>query len=221
MLKAVIFDMDGVIVDSEPIFYEVEMNLFKDLGLNISEEEHRGYVGTKTSEMWTELKERFGIQKTVHELIDIETKRYLEYIASMKKFEPIPGVANLIKELSSNGISLALASSSRIEEISLILKMLKLKDYFGVVVSGDQVTKGKPAPDIFLLAIKKLKVLPEECIVFEDSENGVKAANSAGIKCIGFKGLNSRNQNLSSADIVINSFENINYDRLKQLCDKN
>ena len=95
--------------------------------------------------------------------------------------------------------------------------MFNLEKFFETKISGDEVNNGKPAPDIFLYAVKIIGAEPEECIVIEDSKNGVEAAKSAGIKCIGFENPNSGKQDLSSADMVINSFSEINYQKLRQI----
>jgi len=220
MLKAVIFDMDGVIIDSEPIYHEIEMTLFRELVLGISEKEQRSYAGTKTGDMWSELKEKYGIEKSVEELVELEAKRYREYLESGDGLRLIPGVVHLIEELSVNDVIIAVASSSSPEDIETVLSTFNRKNYFKIAVSGIEVQRGKPAPDIFELTVKRLEVLPEECIVIEDSGNGVKAAKAAGIKCVGLRSLNSGNQDLSAADLIIESFGEINYKKLKALCEE-
>lgn len=217
MLKAVIFDMDGVIVDSEPIYRRIEMNIISDLGLDIPQEEYDSYVGTKTSEMWAQFKEKYGIKQSVEELVEMEARRYIEYITSSGRAKPIPGVKDLIADLHKNGVRLALASSSHVEEINTVLKIFNLESFFELTVSGYQVENGKPAPDIFLFTLKQLSISAQECIVIEDSKNGVEAAKAAGIKCVGFKSVNSGNQDLSSADLVIHNFCEIGYEKLKGL----
>jgi len=218
MLKAVIFDMDGVIIDSESIYLELERKLFKDLGLEISEEEHDSFVGTKADYMWTKIKEKYRLEPSVEELVAMEYRLYFDHIASLGDLSPIPGVKELIESLHQKGVRLALASSNYMNVIEMVLDIFKLQKYFDVITSGEQVENGKPAPDIFLAALKQLGVKAEECLVIEDSENGVKAAKTAGIKCVGFKGMNLRNQDLSLADLVVSSFYEIDYGTLRELC---
>jgi HAD superfamily hydrolase (TIGR01509 family) len=220
MLKAVIFDMDGVIVDSEPIYHEVEMQLFHELGMDVSDELRYSYVGTKIDDMWSELKKKYLLKQTVEDLIKLEAERYRKYIASPDILKPIPGVIELLKELFGRNISIALASSSFLKDIETILGLLDIREYFSVVVGGDEVKRGKPYPDIFECAVKKLDVSPAGCIVIEDSSHGINAAKAAGIKCIGYKNKSSGNQDLSSADLIIESIEDIDYETLRQLCEE-
>jgi len=150
----------------------------------------------------------------------MERTSYMDYLLSQENEEPMPGVAELIEELYKNKVKLVVASSASIKNIEIVLKMFNLERFFETKVSGDEVNNGKPAPDIFLYAAKVIGAQPEECIVIEDSKNGVEAAKSAGMKCIGFQNPNSGNQDLSSADMVINSFSEINYQELRQILEK-
>lgn len=208
MIKAVIFDMDGVIIDSEPVHLELEQELFRNLGLNISHEEHLAFVGSTSYYMWDAVKNKYNLPYTLEELVETDRTKYLNHISSPEgSVKPIDGVNELIKELHSCGLKLAVASSSPIDVIELVIRTLKLDKYFDILVTGDYVERSKPEPDIFLYAADKLSVEPHECVVIEDSYNGVQAAKKAGMKIIGFINPNSGNQDLSSADMIINSFK--------------
>lgn len=222
MLKAVIFDMDGVIIDSEPIHKEVEKKIFKKFGANISEEEHNSYIGMTSMGMWNEIKVRHNFKQSfsVEELIEMEVKNYIELIQSNRNIKPINGVVELIDELHKNHIKLAIASSAVRKSIETVVDMFALEKYFEIRISGEDIKNGKPAPDIFLMASRHLGVKPKDCIVVEDSKNGVYAAKEAGMKCIGFSNPNSGNQDLSSADMIIRGFTDINYTRLNYLHNK-
>jgi beta-phosphoglucomutase len=204
--KAVIFDMDGVLVNSEPFYVEVEKTNFRQLGLDISEEEHQTYQGTATDRMWQLIKERHGIEHPVEELVEMTNSLVTPYFNSLEKMEPMPGVEQLIKKLKKRGIPLALASSSYPDVIEIILQKTGLKKYFDSVVSSQMAGASKPEPDIFLLAAKKLGVPPEDCLVIEDSTNGIAAAKSAGMYCIAFAGPGSELQDQSRADMIIEDF---------------
>lgn len=205
--EAVIFDMDGVLVNSEPFYAEVEQKNFSRLGLTISEEEHQTYQGTATDRMWQLIKERHGVNQTVKELVEMTNNLVTPYFQSLEKIEPMPGVKILIKQLKEKGMILAVASSSYSDVIEIILQKTGLKKYFEVVVDSQMAGSSKPEPDIFLLAANKLNVKPEKCLVIEDSKNGIAAAKSAGMFCVAFAGPGSELQDQSQADLVISDFE--------------
>lgn len=217
MLKAVIFDMDGVIMDSEPIHFIVDREIFKELKVTISEVEHQSFVGTIDHDLWAYIQERFMLDLTVDELIEKKRKRYLDYLETQANEVPIPGVVALIQDLSAHQIKLAVASSASRKNIELVLKLFKLEQFFQVSVCGDDVTKGKPDPAIFLQAALQLGVNSSECAVIEDARHGVWAAKKAGMKCIGFINPHSGKQELSFADLIISDFVNLNYQILNQL----
>ncbi len=202
MIKAVIFDMDGVIVDSEPIHYRLNQELFQKLQLNITEEEYRTFVGVTDWDMWSAIKARHRRPETVEELLSMHREHSR---AEMEKFdlEPIPGIPELLKRLKAARLKLAIASSAPVDWIMVVVRKCGLESYFDVLVSGEHVAHGKPAPDIFLLAAEKLGVSPDECLVIEDAERGVQAAKAAGMQCVGYQNPHSYAQDLSLADRII------------------
>lgn len=213
MNKAVIFDLDGVIIDSEPYHLESDKMLMRDYNKDISDDELHNYVGVSSLDMWTELRVKYRLSVTVGELLEKHT-HYKRYVFSNRKLEPIDGIKELLAELKYHGISIGLASSSDMEFIVFILKNLGIREYFQVVVSREDVLKGKPAPDIFLKAAELLKVEPDSCTVIEDSEHGVKAAKLAGMRCIGFSNPNSGKQDLSLSDVVVCSISEIDIKKI-------
>lgn len=217
MIKYMIFDMDGVIIDSEPVHLDLEEKLFKLYGIEMSKEEHNAFVGSTSHYMWGTIRDKYSLSQSLDELVEKDRKSYFELLSKLEEVEPIEGVDGLIKELHENGVKIAVASSSPLDVIELVLDKIKIKQYFDVVVTGDFVEKSKPEPDIFLYAAEKLGAKPQECIVIEDSHNGVIAAKKAGMKCIGFKNLNSGNQDLSEADKIINSHSEIGFDKLQKI----
>lgn len=219
MLKSVIFDMDGVIIDSEPEHLRSEQELFKALGIVMAEDDHlEEFVGTTSHYMWGALKNRFSLPQTVEELVKSERESYYNFLISRNHtIDLIKGAKELIQDLYKNGVTLAIASSSPMNVIEAVVDMYGIREYFVELVTGDYVERSKPNPDIFLYAARKVESMPEECIVIEDSANGVLAAKRAGMKCIGYKNLNSGNQNLSPADLIINSFNEIDYGKLKDM----
>ena len=209
MIKAVLFDMDGVLIDSELIRLELLQGIFKSMNIIMSDEEYIKFIGTSSHFMWGTIKDKYSLDYTLEELIKKDRTKYFNYLSSSEmKISPITGIPELLKALYENNIKMAVASSSPIAVIELIIESFKFKNYFNELVTGDYVERSKPEPDIFLYAADKLGVLPEECIVIEDSCNGVKAAKKAGMKCIGYRNCNSGDQDLSKADIIIDSFYN-------------
>jgi len=210
MIKAFIFDMDGVIIDSEPLHFQTDRMVMKKYGVDISDDELNSFVGVTNPEMWAILIQRYNINATVEELLEIQYQ-YKAQVFGQSELQPIIGIPELIMDLKEKGISVALASSSSRQFIELVLRSLHIYDSFDVIISGEEVTHGKPAPDIFLKAAEELKVAPKECIVLEDSGNGVKAAKAAGMKCIAYFNPNSGIQDISLADYTVNTLENLNY----------
>ncbi len=210
MIKAFIFDMDGVIIDSEPLHFQTDKMVMRDLGHDIADDELTGFVGVTNPDMWAELIKRYKLDSTVEELLERQSK-YKTELFGQDELQAISGIAELIDDLKSRGIYVGLASSSSREFIEMVLKGLHIYHNFDVVISGEEVANSKPAPDIFLKAAEALKVAPADCLVLEDSGNGVKAAKAAGMKCIAFKNPNSGNQDLALADITVDTLEELNY----------
>lgn len=218
MLKAVIFDMDGVLIDSEPFHQVVNEKIFANLGINLSEDEYHSFIGTTHKDMWSTIKKRYNLPQSVPELVNMQVSGNINYIKN-EKIEPIKikGVAKLLSKIARENIKTGIASSSPTEVIELVINKFRLSDYFSAVVGGEEIKKGKPSPDIFLKAAKRLDVNPSDCIVIEDSRNGVLAAKAAGMKCVGFKNPNSGNQDLGKADLVIDNYDSLNISTLKNL----
>ncbi|OVE67138.1 phosphatase [Clostridium diolis] len=207
-MKAFIFDMDGVIIDSEPIHFEVDMQTIRELGCDISEKELEKYVGSTNEYMYTDIKENYNIKKSLEEIIDYKVELTKVKIIE-SHLEPIEGIKELLMELKNRNIPATIASSSPKGLIDIVVSKFKLQEYFKYIISGEEVERGKPSPDIYIETSKKLGISPKECVVIEDSRNGVIAAKDAKMKCIGFKNINSGNQDLSKADIVVNSIRDI------------
>lgn len=218
LLKAVIFDMDGVIIDSEPMHLKFEKELFESLAVELEPEEHNQFVGTTSHYMWKVLKNKFNLPQAVEELVKNDREGYFKFLVSGEhNMQMVEGVKELIQELYENGVLLAVASSSPMDVIEVVADLYDIRKYFKELITGDYVDKSKPNPDIFLYAAKKLGVEPKDCIVIEDSGNGVLAAKNAQMKCVGYKNLNSGNQDISPADIIISSYDEISYEKLKNL----
>lgn len=197
--------MDGVIIDSEPIYFQVEQELLRELGVNFSKEEHSKYVGR--SDLWQSVKEKYSLDFDVDEMHEREQGRYMSYLTESFNDGPVEGVSELIKSLNSDGYTLVLASSSPMENIRFVLTKFGLLKFFSHMISGDELKTSKPHPEIFLEAAKMAGADPRHCLVIEDSHNGVKAAKAAGMRCVGYKNPNSGQQDLSTADWIIEHFD--------------
>jgi len=217
MLRAVIFDMDGVIIDSQPYHFAVEEKIFRELGFVVTEEESHSFVGMAGDLMWLYVKNKYGLRQSLKELVEYDNRIRIDYFALLENVTPIPGIVDLLDELNRNNIKIALASSSSVEVIDIFISKLGIGHYFQQIISGDFVEKGKPAPDIFVYTARALQEAAADCVVIEDSANGVKAAKAAGMKCIGFKNANSGDQDLSLADMVIDDFRKVNLEIVESL----
>lgn len=185
-VKAIIFDMDGVLVNTEPHHLILEKKLFKRLGLNINGQEHGNYLGLSTKQMWIEITRNHDLPGTPEELTGKNREEILNYFSKLDEVELMPGVRDLLEKLNQKGIPLALASASEAAVVDLILSKTVLRKYFMHIVSLEAVGKSKPEPDIYLHTARLMSVAPEECLVIEDSPNGIKAAKSANMICIAY-----------------------------------
>lgn len=213
MIKAFIFDMDGVIIDSEPLHFESDRMVMRDFGIELTDEELNRYVGVDNPQIWSELKEKYKISTSIEDLLKRQHANKLKLLRT-RRLQTIKGINELILDLKSKGIAIALASSSSMDFIRLVLRKLGITECFDVIVSGEQVVKSKPAPDIFLKTAELLNISPSDCVVLEDSKHGVTAAKNAGMKCIGFINPNSGNQDLSNADKIVSTVEGLEYESL-------
>jgi len=216
MLKAVIFDMDGVLIDSEPFHLIINKRIFGELGINVSFEEYQTFIGTTFEYMWSTLKEKYGLPQSVAELVHMQASGITEYLKN-EKVDAIKGVIDLLSLIKKENIKIGVASSSPKEVIELVINKLGISNYFRAIVSGEDFEKGKPAPDIFLEAARLLDTKPLNCVVIEDSEKGVKAAKAAGMECVGFQNYNTGDQDLNKADLIVDEYNSLKISNLKDL----
>ncbi len=183
--EAVIFDMDGVLIDSEPLHFAVLSDLLERSGHTLTRAENEQFIGTTSEAMFSTLSARHGLAGTVAEYI----ARYDEMLLHVRKqpHDPAPGVAALMARLRALGKRLAVASSSRRAWVEATIQSLGLAGGFDVVVTGDDVERGKPDPAIYLLTAQRLGVAPELCVAIEDSPNGVQSARLAGMTVLGVR----------------------------------
>ncbi|NLM76452.1 MAG: HAD family phosphatase [Clostridiaceae bacterium] len=212
MVKALVFDMDGVIIDSEPLHIEITVHVLRKLGGNPEPDEIYEFVGVRNDEMWAILKKRHNIKESVQEILEIH-ENYKKKRFSEAELETVDGTPELIKEAKEKGLKTALATSSPRFLAEYILKRFDLYKYFDVLVTADDISQSKPNPEIYTRAARALGVKPHECIAVEDAHLGVKAAKAAGMKCIAYVNPNSGNQDLSVADYKVHSIRDIVLDK--------
>ncbi len=217
MLRAVIFDMDGVIIDSEPQHARAAVNTLAELGVTIDMAYCYQFIGTTTNYMMETLIDDFNLSISPEELIALSLKHKKKLVME-EGYAPIPFVEELIARLYKDGIRLAIASSSSPQEISDVTKALGIHKYFDKFISGLQVENPKPAPDIFQKALKELGTNARETVIIEDSLNGILAADAAGIPSIGFINPNSGDQDLQKANVLTDSFEKITTEYIDNVC---
>jgi len=212
--RAVIFDMDGVLIDSEPLYTEMNKELFAELGINMDPSEYHQFVGMSSPLMWTMIRDNYSLQPSVADLMNMEKARIHKLLSSDRISSPIGGVENLLDALKDIGIIMSVASSSARKNVETVLKKLDLEKYFAGIVCGEDIENGKPAPDIFLKASELMSTQPVNCVVIEDSYNGLCGAKAAGMRCIGYAGDPSSKQDLTGADLIVKSFHKVDIDEM-------
>jgi beta-phosphoglucomutase len=209
-IKTVLFDMDGVIVDTEPVHKFAYEQLFEELNIEVSDTMYASFTGNSTRNVFQKLKVSFDLKEEIEDLILRKRHLFNEAFDTKPDLELIEGVLDLIQSFHKQDFELIVASSASHSTINRVFKRFELDRYFSHKVSGEDFPKSKPDPAIFLHAAS-LSINPkEQCMVIEDSTNGVIAAKSADIYCIGYKSLNSKHQDLSMADKIISHFKEIN-----------
>jgi HAD superfamily hydrolase (TIGR01509 family) len=185
--------------------------------INVTDEMYTSFTGNSTRNIFQKLKEQFNLSENVEDLVLRKRHLFNDAFDSKEDLYLIEGVEDLIKDLHANGIQLIVASSASNVTINRVFTRFNLHQYFTHIVSGEDFPKSKPHPAIFLHAAS-LSIAPKEnCIVIEDSTNGIQAAVSAEIFCVGYNSLHSKNQDLSKANVVIQHFNELNFEKVRDL----
>jgi HAD superfamily hydrolase (TIGR01509 family) len=209
--------MDGVIIDSEPVHRYAYLQHFAELNLDISPEMYASFTGNSTKNIYERLKSEFNLLYDVTDLVHAKRSYFNDAFDNKEDLYLIDGVLALIQDLHKNGLQLVLASSSAKVTIQRIFNRFHLHDYFTHIVSGEDFPKSKPHPAIFEHAAKLSQTSVNNCVVIEDSTNGIMAAKAANIYCIGYDSFNSKLQDYSQADMVIKDFKEIDYRFVKNI----
>jgi beta-phosphoglucomutase family hydrolase len=212
MIIAVIFDMDGVIAETERVHIKAEKQTMLKYGIKISEEELHRYTGTTAKSMFTDLIRKYKLDTTFDKIFNEKEKILFKLLEN--NVQPTKGIIELLHKLKEMNIKLGIASSSHKRLVEYIVRKLKIAHFFDSVVSAEDIINSKPNPEIFLESAKRLKLNPAECLVVEDSKLGIDAAKKAGMKCLGYRNPSSGSQDLSKADFVTDDFSKMDILRL-------
>ena len=214
MIKAYIYDMDGVMIDSEPLWEKTETILLGRRNIDYDPDYRDKILGLKQEDSGKLLIDTFNLNESVEEIV----MERLDILISIyeKELEMMPGLVPLLDKLRELEIPAGVASSSPLRVINFVLKMFSLEDYFSSVVSGDCTKKGKPHPEIYLQSADKLGVKPHECIAIEDSINGVKSATSAGMYCIAMPDKRLSQDKFQGAHIITDSLVHIDIHNIEK-----
>nr|WP_319399351.1 beta-phosphoglucomutase [uncultured Carboxylicivirga sp.] len=217
-IKACLFDLDGVIVDTAKYHYIAWRELAKELGFDFTEQDNERLKGVSRMTSLEILLEIGGVTLSDEEkirLADKKNENYLTYILKMKPDEILPGARTFMEELKAKGIKIALGSASK--NAMTILNRLELTDLFEAIIDGTKVSEAKPNPEVFIKGAEALDVKPEECVVFEDAEAGIEAALAGNMRCVGI----GSPKVLGKANLVVDGLHQMDYTKLLSLENNN
>jgi HAD superfamily hydrolase (TIGR01509 family) len=205
-VEAVVFDMDGVLIDSEPLHFQATRQLLAELGVTYTLADHQQFFG------WTDL-DMFRVLRERHQLAaepDALARQYVgRVVALLDGGAAMPGVPDVPRALQRRGYRLAVASSSSTPTIEAVLRVLGLGEVFERIASGAEVGRSKPAPDVFFLAAARLALAPARCLAVEDSRNGMLAARAAGMPCVAIPCPATRHQDFAEADLRLDRLDRL------------
>ncbi len=209
MKKAIIFDMDGLMIETEHLQSRAFEQVLAEYGINpeLHADGTVHQVGVSAHDNFVAMKEKYRLDADIDELLHKKQKIYREILSG--NITPKPGLLSLLEKLAQEKVAVAVASSSSVDDIMFILKTLDVEKYFTVIVSGESVPRHKPAPDIFIEAARQLNVHPEDCVVLEDSQSGVEAAKAACMNVIAVPNQFTKSQDFRNANVVVTSLEKI------------
>ena len=216
-IQAVIWDLDGVIIDSAEEHRKAWQRLAREEGITMTDEDFWATFGKRNDDIFAIIWGNLPAER-VKKLADRKEAYFREYIRETAA--ALPGSMELMRGLHEAGYGQALASSTPIENIDLISEVLGLKRYLTVLVSGETVARGKPAPDIFLKAASELGINPKGCLVIEDAVAGVQAAHAAGMRCIAVAG-NRDLPGLREAELMVRDLREVSMERIERSSGQN
>lgn len=218
MINCVIFDMDGVVVNTEPLGYAANQKMYTSLGITVPDDVYATFMGNSDKNIIQKLKQLYPQLPHTHEkLLEEKYKYYFDAFDNAQDLELMPGVRSLIEDLYRNGIKLILASSASKRKIEKVFTRFGLHPFFDDKISGEDFEFSKPHPAIFEEAASRSGFPKERCLVIEDSTNGIKAAKAAGLYCIAYNSGHTIMQDTSLADMVVTDFSQLSYDKIANI----
>jgi len=205
-LTAVIFDMDGVLIDSQPLHYEIDIRVISACGLTVGIDTVTPFTGISNPDRWPKYKDILRLEPTIARLIEM-SEQAMRDVFNETELTAIKGIPELLQGLKGLGIPTGVASSSSHELIHMVLNRVGISNYFDHLISGEDVKLGKPAPDIYLRAAEVIGLAPGDCVAVEDAASGVLAAKNAGLTCICYKNPNTFGQVFDNADFVVEKYD--------------
>lgn len=217
---AVIFDVDGVLIDSYDPHYKSWREIASGYGIDYTEAMFAKGFGRTSREIVAEQWNRPDLSADEIRKIDDDKEEAYRRIVALN-FPAMPGAHDLVASLHTAGFKVAVGSSGPPENVDLAIEKLTLAPFLDAKVTGRDVTRGKPDPQVFLIAAEKLGVLPERCAVVEDAPAGVAAAKAAGMACVGFPSTGRTREDVAAADLIINSLSELSPDTFRTLIERN
>ena len=210
----IIFDMDGVLADTGPIHFESWVKLSEEIGVNFTREIFEQTFGQTSPEIVRKLVGPEPSQDQVEKWANLKEKYYRQMVAD--KLELLAGVLDLLKILKKEGFKMTVGSSGPPENVDLLLKTLNIKSFFDAIITAEDVERGKPEPDVFLIAARQSSVKPQNCLVIEDAPVGIQAAKNAGMICIALTTTHKKDE-LIEADLVLEDLSSLSMQQIKDL----
>lgn len=200
-IKAILFDLDGVLIDSEPLHFEAHKKAAAHYGIDLSLEDYMQFgVATGDDFLYGKMSEKFGVEINKDEISEMKKQHYREILDEKGKL--MPGISEVLQKFSPE-YELAIVSSGTSDSVEYVLAKFDIRKYFKAIITGDDVRNVKPFPDVYLKALEKLGISRDECVAIEDSATGIEAAKAAGIRCIAIPNDFTKNQDFSKADALL------------------
>lgn len=217
MIQAVIFDFDGVLLDTSDQLYQGYKKVFTRLNIDYKKEQFNENYGLKTKEHFEKVLSENNIRISNEELNKLVEERDIFYRGICNNLELLPGARKLLYELKNKNIKLGVASSTSRGNLNFFLPKLGLQDYFDHILAGNEVTRGKPHPEIYLTICDHFNIKPSYCVGIEDTDKGINALKSANMKAVAVTLTNRKKYDFSKADLIVRSLEELNWSKIKAL----